>query len=158
MEENTIPGNLHFNEPNEYIPSLKDGSLQVVKENQKWTGGTIGLNSFGFGGANAHVILKSNKKEKINNEGCDKPRLFMYGSRTKEAAEQVIKMAQKHSLDINLHKLWNESANMSLDTHPYRGFTILNGRENTIDIQVNYICFRRHDMDVPCKDVSTGKC
>ena len=136
MEENVIPGNLHFKEPNEHIPSLKDGRLEVVKENKNWSGGIIGLNSFGFGGANAHVIIKSNQKEKMDHEGCDKPRLFMYGSRTKEAAEHVIKMAQDHPTNIDLHKLWNETAHMSLSTHPYRGFTILNGSETDIDVKV----------------------
>ena len=30
MEENKIPGNLHFNKPNPDIPALNDGRLQVV--------------------------------------------------------------------------------------------------------------------------------
>lgn len=137
MEEHMIPANLHFNEPSDYLPSIKEGKLEVVAKNTPWSGGLIGVNSFGFGGANAHVIVKSNPKEKISCKGSDKPRLFVYGGRTHEGAEDMLKMAQKHAGDMDLHALLNETANMSTDTNPYRGFTILNSNENNIDVQVS---------------------
>lgn len=58
METETIPANLHFQEPNPYIPSLTDGRLKVVAENTKWEPGMLGVSSFGFGGSNTHIILK----------------------------------------------------------------------------------------------------
>ena len=60
MEENRIPGNLHYTSPNPDIPGLSDGRLRVVGENTDWTGGVVGVNSFGFGGSNVHAVLKSN--------------------------------------------------------------------------------------------------
>ena len=59
-----IPANLHYNEPNEDIPSLIDGTLQVVNQNTTWNGGLIGINSFGVGGSNDHAIFKSNGRER----------------------------------------------------------------------------------------------
>ena len=53
-----IPPNLHFNEPNEYI-DFESYQLEVVSEE---TGidnlAAIGISSFGFGGTNAHIIIK----------------------------------------------------------------------------------------------------
>lgn len=53
-----IPPNLHYKDPNPNIPALVDGRLKVVTEKTPWTGGLIGVNSFGFGGSNAHVVLR----------------------------------------------------------------------------------------------------
>ena len=62
MEEKQLPPNLHFNTPNPDIPALVDGRLKVVTERTPWNGGCVAINSFGFGGANVHVILKSFEK------------------------------------------------------------------------------------------------
>ena len=61
MEEKQLPPNLHYNTPNTDIPALTDGRLHVVTEPTQWNGGYTAINSFGFGGANVHVILNSNK-------------------------------------------------------------------------------------------------
>lgn len=137
MEENVIPANLHFSEPNENIPYLLNGKLQVVAENKPWNGGIAALNSFGFGGANAHVILRSNSHESREIKEAKKPRLFTYGSRTQDGVECMLNLVMKYPQDIHLHKLLNETAFMSTDTHPYRGFTVLNNGQNNIDIKVD---------------------
>jgi len=53
-----IPPNLHFNQPNQYIDfdsyHLKVASEQTKIDNQTY----IGISSFGFGGSNAHIIIK----------------------------------------------------------------------------------------------------
>ncbi|CAN7944838.1 unnamed protein product, partial [Ixodes pacificus] len=59
METGTIPGNLHFNEPNPGIPSLNNGSIRVVDRHTPFPGGLVGISSFGFGGANVHTILEA---------------------------------------------------------------------------------------------------
>jgi acyl transferase domain-containing protein/surfactin synthase thioesterase subunit len=62
MQHHLIPANLHFNTPNPDIPfdSLK---LEVQKEATSWPaiqGETYkaGVNSFGWGGTNAHAVLE----------------------------------------------------------------------------------------------------
>ncbi len=59
-----IPPNLHFNQPNQYIDfdsyNLKVASEQTKIDNQTY----IGISSFGFGGSNAHIIIKG-VEEKI---------------------------------------------------------------------------------------------
>ena len=53
-----IPPNLHFNQPNQYI-DFDTYNLKVVSEQTKIDNQThIGISSFGFGGSNAHIIIK----------------------------------------------------------------------------------------------------
>ena len=92
METGYIPPNLHFKRPREGIKALEDGRLQVIHELTPWEGGYVGINSFGFGGANAHVLLKSNPKEKVNNgkPKDDLPRIVAVSGRTEEAVNTLL--------------------------------------------------------------------
>ncbi|RFU77059.1 polyketide synthase [Trichoderma arundinaceum] len=61
LEHKTIPPNINFNTPNPEIPFEKY-RLQVPTESQPWPSDrdlVVGVNSFGIGGANAHVLLAS---------------------------------------------------------------------------------------------------
>lgn len=61
LEHRCVPPTIHLEEVNPNI-DLEDWNLAVVTENTRLAadrGLTIGINSFGFGGANAHVILQS---------------------------------------------------------------------------------------------------
>ncbi len=67
MQHKTLPANLHFKELNPHI-QLQDSPFYIVKENRTWEalkdakGQAIprrsGVSSFGFGGANAHIVLE----------------------------------------------------------------------------------------------------
>jgi len=89
MEIGIIPPNLHYNRPREGVKVLEDGGVKVVTEPTTWNGGYVGINSFGFGGANCHIILKSNSKEKINNgaPSDDLPRLVTVSGRTEKSVK-----------------------------------------------------------------------
>jgi acyl transferase domain-containing protein/NADPH:quinone reductase-like Zn-dependent oxidoreductase/acyl carrier protein len=63
IQRGQIPPNLHFTNPNPQIP-FEDLRLRVVDRLMPWpdTAGAprrAGVNSFGFGGTNAHVLLES---------------------------------------------------------------------------------------------------
>lgn len=92
METGIIPPNLHYNRPREGMKALEDGRLKVVTEQTPWDGGYVGINSFGFGGANCHVILKSNPKEKINKgaPSDDLPRLVTVSGRTEDSIKDFL--------------------------------------------------------------------
>jgi len=89
METGIIPPNLHYNRPREGFKALKEGRLKVVTEPTPWEGGYVGINSFCFGGANCHIVLKSNSKKKINNgaPSDDLPRLVTVSGRTEDSVE-----------------------------------------------------------------------
>lgn len=57
----------------------------MVDKNWPWKGGYVALNSFGFGGANAHVILRSNSKPKVPAIQDNIPRVVAVSGRTEQA-------------------------------------------------------------------------
>lgn len=61
-----LPPNLHYESPREGVAGLAEGRLKVVTEKTPWKKGMSGINSFGFGGANAHILLKNYSKEKVH--------------------------------------------------------------------------------------------
>ncbi|KAJ4163171.1 hypothetical protein LMH87_004915 [Akanthomyces muscarius] len=74
IENRTIPPNMLFSELN---PEIKDyyGQLQIAAEARPWPAVAseqplrASVNSFGFGGTNAHAILESYKKDSGSAEG-----------------------------------------------------------------------------------------
>jgi acyl transferase domain-containing protein/NADPH:quinone reductase-like Zn-dependent oxidoreductase/acyl carrier protein/SAM-dependent methyltransferase len=59
LRHRAIPRTLHFTVPNPKIP-FEDLNLSVVSEHTKLPHGrvTMGVNSFGFGGTNAHIVVR----------------------------------------------------------------------------------------------------
>lgn len=129
MEEGIIPRNLHYRTPNPAVPALIEGRLKVVDRNLPWRGGIIGLNSFGFGGANAHVILKSHAKEKPKGTCEAKPsqaiKLVICSGRTEQAVQQLLEAATKHRNDDEFLSLINDIHSKPIPLHPYRGYALL---------------------------------
>jgi len=62
-----------------------------VYKNWDYNGGYVALNSFGFGGANAHVLLKPNPKLKTAAILNNIPRLIFVSGRTSDAVNNMLK-------------------------------------------------------------------
>jgi hypothetical protein len=65
-------------------------TVQVVDKPLPWNGGLVGVNSFGFGGANAHIILRSNPKPKAPAIQDNIPRLVTVSGRNEEAVNYFL--------------------------------------------------------------------
>nr|KAG5704186.1 hypothetical protein BaRGS_009716 [Batillaria attramentaria] len=129
MEDGLLPPNLHYSHPNPDIPGLMDGRLQVVAQRKRWDGGIVGINSFGFGGANVHTILKSSSQQRTSpHPDAESCRLFTYAGRTEESVQHMFDTLHKHPHDVDLQALAAESANMPHTSHPFRGYTIINSK------------------------------
>lgn len=66
-------------------------ALQVVTGETPFPGGYIGVNSFGFGGSNTHVILRAPEPQKALEapKQPDIPKVFFYSGRIKEGVENI---------------------------------------------------------------------
>jgi fatty acid synthase len=64
-----------------------------VTETHPWNGCLVGVNSFGFGGANAHILLQRNEYEKVNGGAPVDliPRLVFASGCTEEAVDVILK-------------------------------------------------------------------
>ncbi|XP_028050812.1 fatty acid synthase [Monomorium pharaonis] len=128
METGVIPANLHFNTPNPTIPALIEGRIRVVDKATPWNGGLVGINSFGFGGANAHVILRSNPKPKLSpllNVTELLPKLVAVSGRTEEAVHTLLDKAKEHCKDDEFLSLLHIMHNNDIPGHQIRGYEIL---------------------------------
>uniref|UniRef100_A0A1I8MI56 Fatty acid synthase n=1 Tax=Musca domestica TaxID=7370 RepID=A0A1I8MI56_MUSDO len=125
MEEGVIPGNLHYKNPNPDLYGLMDGRLKVVDKNTPWEGGIVGINSFGFGGANAHVILKSNPKPKAITPTVGPPKLVVCSGRTFDAVQDLLEDAVSHRDDDEYLALINDIHSKNIPLHYYRGYCVM---------------------------------
>lgn len=130
MEEGVIPANLHFKSPNPELYGIVDGRIKVVDCNTPWNGGIIGLNSFGFGGANAHVILKSNPRPKqlVKLVEPSVPRLVAVSGRNAEAIEQLLDAAERHKDDEEFLGILNDIHTKNIPMHFHRGYSVIGAK------------------------------
>ena len=92
METGILTPTIYFNNPRKELSAIIEGRIKIITEPTEWQGGYVAVNSFGFGGANCHILLKSNPKQKVNNGALndDLPRLVTVSGRTEEAVKIIL--------------------------------------------------------------------
>ncbi|CAK9800538.1 Fatty acid synthase [Anthophora quadrimaculata] len=130
MESGLIPPNLHFKSPMKGIKCFDEGKVQVVTEPTPWNGGYVGINSFGFGGANAHILLKSFAKEKVNNgaPSDNLPRLVVVSGRTEDALKTLLGYVESIPVDVEYIRLLHDVHAENITGHLFRGYTLLGSK------------------------------
>lgn len=126
----TVPATIHLQNPNPNIP-FQDWNLKVVTQNTQLanTGRiVVGINSFGFGGTNAHVILESHSakvsvlRPKASKElAPGRIPLVLSGkseSALKAVARDMATVLRKKE-DVDLYDIAYQSA-FKRDWHPHR--------------------------------------
>ncbi|XP_046963942.1 fatty acid synthase-like [Vanessa cardui] len=122
-----IPPNINFKVPRKGISYLEENKVKVVTEKQPWGRGMTGINSFGFGGANAHVLLKSVARTKVNNglPSDDLPRLVCVSGRTEAAVARILDDLESRTVDAELVRLLHAIHDDNIDGHMFRGYSLL---------------------------------
>lgn len=99
----------------------------VCDEPTPFKGDRIAINSFGFGGANAHSLFKRHMKQKIN-KGIPEdnlPRLVHWAGRTEEAVNYVLDALEQQSLDAEYIALLHSAQEDETPGYIHRGYTVL---------------------------------
>ncbi|KAK3730951.1 hypothetical protein QZH41_008841, partial [Actinostola sp. cb2023] len=125
MQHGILPANLHYKNPNPNIPALIDGRVKVVNEPTKWRGGIVGVNSFGFGGSNVHLILQSPNLYQTKPHNKVHQVCVPLSGRTKEAVEKLVKLVNDHPDDMDLFSLLGDISATPTNTFQYRGYVVV---------------------------------
>ncbi|XP_062234915.1 fatty acid synthase [Platichthys flesus] len=136
LERGVWAPNLHFNSPNPDIPALIDGQIKVVDRPTPIRGGIIGINSFGFGGSNVHVILRPNEKHA---DGPVPPRIvpkvLNASGRTEDAVITILKKGKEHAADASFLSLLNDVSGGPFTSMPFRGYTVIGSQSDVMEVQ-----------------------
>ncbi|CAH1176264.1 unnamed protein product [Phaedon cochleariae] len=125
MESNQISPNLHFKEPRP-CPALTEGRLKVVTEVTELEAEqpVIGINSFGFGGSNGHILLRAIARKKVQSATDSIPRLLCVSGRSREAVETLLNEAVKKH-DAEHIRLLQNVFRKDVPGHIFKGYTVI---------------------------------
>ncbi|KAG5878497.1 hypothetical protein JTB14_035172 [Gonioctena quinquepunctata] len=129
LETGLIPPNIHFSTPNQNINGILEGRMKVVSKTMPFDDdrGLIGINSFGFGGGNCHILLKKNRKEKMNSgiPSDNIPRLLCLSGRTEQAITTILDEVELNVLDAEYIRLLHDAFRLPVPNHLFRGFSVV---------------------------------
>jgi fatty acid synthase len=132
FENKKIPPNMHLKNLRTDIPAFDEGRIKVVDEVQDFNGSLIGINAFGVGGANVHLLLQAHDKEKVNKgiPADDLPRMVLWSGRTEEAVNNIFENLEKSPLDAEHIALLQNTQTSTAVLNTYRGYGIFEYNRN----------------------------
>uniref|UniRef100_A0A2A4JTZ4 Ketosynthase family 3 (KS3) domain-containing protein n=1 Tax=Heliothis virescens TaxID=7102 RepID=A0A2A4JTZ4_HELVI len=126
-----IPANLHYNEPQDNIPAVREGRIHVITENTPFGRGFTALNSFAYTGTNIHALMKGHYKPKnLERYRSSIPHLVLASGRQEQCVENMIKKLNQQSVDPEQIALLHDMHEIPVPGHTTRGYTILETNAN----------------------------
>ena len=137
MQTRLIPPNLHYKKPNPNIRGLMDGKMKPVTEVTPLPGTLIPINSFGFGGANTHVVIEGTFKKRSGSVASPVPRLVNAAGRTMASASYILSRIEKESKYLNNDFLYllTSFSRVAKNKMTYRGYMIIVQEEGRISFE-----------------------
>lgn len=129
FEAAVIPGNLHFDVASfDHHPE----TIRIVSENLPFRGDLAAVNSLGFGGTNAHLLLRANSKLKTKTSSSSSssillPRIVAISARTWEAAEALLGKVVECKDDFEFVSIIRDVYSTDIPKNSVRGYVILDG-------------------------------
>ncbi|KAL9890869.1 fatty acid synthase-like isoform 1-T1 [Glossina fuscipes fuscipes] len=133
FETGKIAPNINLKELKSEISALDEGRLIVVKDVMNLEKPYIGVSSFGFGGANAHALLKAFDKTKLNHgvPDDDIPRLITWAGRTEESINVILDSIEDKPLDAEFIGLLHNIQGEDVTGLVFRGYGVFAKNGNT---------------------------
>ncbi|XP_059062960.1 fatty acid synthase-like [Achroia grisella] len=135
--QGSIPANLHYNEPHDEIPAVREGKIQVVNEQTPFGRGFSALNCFSYTGVNIHVLLKGHYKEKnLERYKCSIPRMVFVSGRQESSVNHVFDLLKNQPVDPEQIGLLHNIHENEIPGHMCRGYIILDTNEQNETVNV----------------------
>ncbi|CAG9788287.1 unnamed protein product [Diatraea saccharalis] len=135
-----LPANLHYSQPQEHIPSVKEGKIEVLQQNVPFKRGFTALNSFSYSGANIHVLLKGHyKKKDPERYKTSIPRIVLASGRQEECVMKIFNILKNQSVDPEQVGLLHNIHEKDIPGHMCRGYVVLdtNEKKETVSLSQN---------------------
>ena len=102
MKNNTIPGNPLLQQPNRYL-KLENTPFYLQKDTTDWkvakgTQKIAGVSSFGFGGANAHIIIEEYIADEVSNHSSETIPVFVLSAKDVDGLYRLAKSTKAYLL------------------------------------------------------------
>lgn len=109
--------------------------MKVVDSPTPLNGDLIAINNFGFGGTNAHLVLRRNPRPKISLQIINQlPNIITLSGRTESAVNKMLDNVMEHDGDQELLALLRNIHSTNINGHRYRGYDIKNNLETIRDV------------------------
>ncbi|KAL6796280.1 polyketide synthase [Trichoderma sp. SZMC 28013] len=92
LEHGAIPPNVNFDQPKPNL-NLEKKKIQVPRTLQKWREGNVArvsINSFGYGGTNAHAVIERPSPRAVVDDNSEMPRLFTLSAANQASLQSML--------------------------------------------------------------------
>ncbi|XP_061197314.1 fatty acid synthase-like [Saccostrea echinata] len=132
----TIPPQINYDSQNPKIDGITQGKIKVVDQAMPLADGYISLNSFGYGGANGHAVLKPFRKQHTINKDVSHSLVTIH-TRNEREMESVVDFVRKNRKNVSSLALLSNSWLSSDPRRPIRGYIIAEHHNNGVSHKVS---------------------
>lgn len=118
-----ITPNINITQPRTDIPALAEHRLKVCTERTPLPGPLIAVNTFGFGGANAHCLFKQYEGPAVESIG-QLPYLITWAGRTKESVDAVLQKLSSMPINSEYNALLHNVQHDENNANMHRGYGV----------------------------------